>query len=135
MSTSSLTPLKFTGISQFSSDFQTILSRAVSIASIPVTSLQNQQADILQKKQLTTDLSTAISSLASSISSLGALGASGSLATTSSNSTKVEVLSSASAAGTYHITQITSVAKAAAETSLTGYATADSTPVSSSPDG
>lgn len=135
MSTS-LTPLTFTGVSDFSDDFQTILTRAVSIANLPVKSLQNQQSDILQKKQLTTDLSTAVSDLASSIAALGTLGSSGGLTASSSDTSKVSVISSSvSSAATYHITQIDSVAKAAGEASLSGYATSDSTAVSSNSNG
>ncbi|HBY64481.1 MAG TPA: hypothetical protein DEH78_32070, partial [Solibacterales bacterium] len=48
----SLTPLVFTGISSYSQDFQAIMERAVSIASIPLKSMQNEQTDVLQKKML-----------------------------------------------------------------------------------
>src|SRR4051794_24668388 len=89
-----LTPLTFTGVSKYSNDFQTILNRAVSIASIPLKSLQNQQADLIQKKVLTTNLEDATSGLASSLSALASIGDSKGLAATSSNSGKVAILSS-----------------------------------------
>jgi hypothetical protein len=75
--------LSFTGISQFSNDFQTILNRAVAIAQLPVTALQNQQANILQEKQLSTSFETAVSALAASVMNLGALGASQAMGATS----------------------------------------------------
>ncbi|HZT30556.1 MAG TPA: flagellar filament capping protein FliD [Bryobacteraceae bacterium] len=128
----SLTPLTFTGVSQFSNDFQTILSRAVSIASLPVQSLQNQQADILQKKQLTTDLGVAFRSLTDSVTALANLGANGALSAVSSDPSKVSVISTTTATGSnYDISDITSIAKAAAECSLSGYTSPDATAVSS----
>src|SRR3954471_7901101 len=50
VSTTSL--LVFTGISKFSDDFQTIISRAVQIARIPVSQLQSKDSKILQQKTL-----------------------------------------------------------------------------------
>jgi len=55
-----ITPLTFTGVSPFSSDFQTILARAVSISSLPIKILQNKQTDILQEKQLSVSLSSSV---------------------------------------------------------------------------
>ena len=46
------TPLVFTGISSYSADFNTVLKRAVAIASLPLQKLQNDDADILSKKTL-----------------------------------------------------------------------------------
>ena len=41
--TSSVGSLYFTGLSSYSSDFQSIIQRAVQIAQLPVTKLQNEQ--------------------------------------------------------------------------------------------
>jgi len=54
-----LAPLVFTGVSTYSSDLQTVLNRAVSIANLPVTQLQNRQKDLVQQKLLVTNLSDA----------------------------------------------------------------------------
>ncbi len=127
-----ITPLQFTGISQFSNDFQTILTRAVSIAQIPVKILQNQQTNILQQKQLTTSLESAMSDLSASVTSLGNIGSSQGLVGSSSDTTKVVVnSSSATTPVSFAITNITSVAKSASETSLLGSADAITAPVSS----
>ena len=127
-----ITPLTFTGVSTFSNDFQTILNRAVSIAQLPVTSLQNHQADILQEKQLTTSLESAVSDLAASVTNLGTVGSSQGMAGSSSDTTKVVINSiSTSTPVSYAITNISSVAKAAAETSIKGYADGTAAPVSS----
>ena len=109
------TPLAFTGISKFSADFQTILSRAVNIARIPVQQLQNQQATLLTKKQLLSDLQTSVGSLASSLSGMGNLGENRAINASTSNASRVSVqLNGANQTGVHTITNITSVAKAAA---------------------
>lgn len=128
----SFAPLTFTGISSFSEDFQTILNRATQIASLPITALQNQQKDLLQQKLLVTNLSGAVDSLASSVSALGTLGDNKALSASSSNTAKVTASNvNSSAPANYTITEITSVAKAAAETSLSGYADSNAAAVSS----
>lgn len=118
----SLTPLAFTGVSTFSNDLQTILSRATSIASLPIQALQNQQKDIVQQKLLVTNLNTAVATLASSVSNLGNIGRQKALVASSSDSATVTATNiSAPGPAVYTISDITSVAKAAAETSA-GYA-------------
>ena len=69
------TPLVFTGISSFSSDFQTVLNRAVSIASLPLKTLQNNEADILTKKTVLGSLNTAVDALGTSVAALGTVAA------------------------------------------------------------
>src|SRR5262249_40213843 len=70
-------------------------------------------------------------SLASSLSSLGTLSASKSLAAASSDSSKVTATNiSAASAAVYTISDITSISKAAAETSVTGYPESGTDPVS-----
>ena len=127
----STAPLSFTGLSSFSNDFQTILTREVAIAKLPLQALQNQQTDILNKKQTLAGLSAAVADVGSSIGALGALGASQALAARSSNPATVSVINTgATSAASYTISNIQSVAAAASETSSTGYATSDTTPVS-----
>ncbi len=124
-------PLSFTGISTFSDDFRTILQRSVAIASVPLESMQYQQADLLTRKQLLTNLESAVAGLAASLRTLGGLGESRALAATSSYPSLVSAAVDETAQpGAYRITQITSVAKAASETTAAGLATADQTAVS-----
>jgi flagellar hook-associated protein 2 len=128
-----LTPLAFTGISQFSSDFQTILNRAVSIARLPITALQNRQADLLQQKQLTTNLEGVVADLATSVTNLGNIAAKQAVTFTSSDLSKVTVNNmTATTPATYTITNISSVAQTASESTLNGYADASAAPVASS---
>ena len=125
-------PQVFTGISQFSSDFQSILQRVVSIAELPIQGLQNQQTNLVQQKQLLIGLNSAAASLATSLGSLGSLGAAQGLSATSSDSSTVSVANDgATSPATYTVSNITSVAAAAAETSLSGYANSISAAVSS----
>lgn len=127
-----ISPLVFTGVSEFSDDFQTILNRAVSVANIPLRALQNEQADLLSRKQLLAELRTAVAGLAGAVEALGAAGRTRALSASSTNTARVTVtLNGATQAGTYTISEITSVARAASETTASGYATADSTAVSS----
>ncbi len=127
-----LTPLAFTGVSDFSDDFQAILNRAVSIARLPLIELQNEQSDLLTKKQLLTELRSAAGGLASALEALGEAGRTRALAASSSNTARVTVsLNGATQAGSYTISEITSVARAASETTLAGYETPDQTAVSS----
>lgn len=127
----SISPLTFTGVSSFSEDFQTILTRATQIAGLPITALQNQQKDLLQQKLLVSNLSGSVASLASSVTALGTLGEQKALAASSSNTSKVTASNvSSSAPAVYTLSEITSVAKAAAETSANGYANSTSTAVS-----
>jgi len=125
-------PLAFTGVSQFSADFQTILSRAKQIASLPITGLQNDQAKLLTQKQLLTNLNGVVASLGSKVAALGTVGEQRALAASSSDTSKAAVISTAaSAPATYTIGNITSIAHGASATSA-GYTTGDTTQVSAS---
>src|SRR3954452_20063158 len=107
-----LTPLTFTGVSKYSSDLQTILSRAVSIASLPAKAIQNQQTDLVQKKLVTSNLETAVAGLSSSLTALARVGDSKGLSASSSDTSKVSVLTSTGTSpASYTISEITSIAK------------------------
>lgn len=127
---STITPLRFTGLSTFSEDFQSILTRAAQVAALPVKQLQNQQADLITKKQSLTALGTSVQGLGSAISTLADLGESRSLSATSSNtSVAVVSLNGAATPTSYTITDVTSVASRASETTVSGFADADTAPV------
>jgi flagellar capping protein FliD len=127
----SIQPLTFTGVSSYSDDLQAILNRAVQIANVPVTLLTNQQTDALQRKTLAGSLRQAVADVGSAVQALGKLGQTQALAASSSDSTRVTATATGAAqAASYSITDISSVASAASESTLTGYATADTTAVS-----
>jgi flagellar hook-associated protein 2 len=126
------TPPTLSGISKFASDFQSVLTRAVSIAQLPVTALQNRDADILSKETQLSTLGASVSDLGASLFALGTLAQNKALVASSSNSAIVSVQATgATAAASYTISNITSVASVASETSTSGYATSNATAVSS----
>lgn len=127
----STAPLYFTGVSSYSNDFQSIISRQVQIARIPITQLQNRQSDNTQKIQLLEGLESAASALGKSIASLGSIGSSKGLVAGSSDPAITATNTGATQATSYRISNIQSLAAPASETSLTGYADSNSTRVSS----
>lgn len=131
----SLSPLTVTGVSQFSSDFQTIMDRAVRIAQVPIQQLQNRDADVLQKKTLLIGLSSAVGNLAASLESLGTTAGNRALAASSSKPDIVSVTNSgATEAVSYTINSVTSIATSASERTLVSYADSAATPVGSTGD-
>jgi flagellar hook-associated protein 2 len=93
--------------------------------------MQNDQADLISKKQLLSGLGSAISGLAGAVQRLGLVGETKAASAFSSNSDKVSVTAAGAVSGSHVISEVTSVARAASETSAAGYATADTTTVSS----
>lgn len=127
---STITPLRFTGLSTFSEDFQSILTRAAQVAALPVKYLQNQQSDLITKKQSLTALGTSVQGLGNAIANLASLGESRSLTATSSNtSVAVVSLNGAATPTSYTITDVTSIASRASETTVSGFADADTAQV------
>lgn len=121
-----IAPLTFTGVSSFSEDFQTILSRAETIASLPLKALQNEKSDLLQKKTLSTSLQAVVGNFASALENLSRIGDAKAISGSSSNSSKVSINSvTATVPAQYTIGEITSLASAASETSLHGYGSTD----------
>lgn len=126
----SIEPLRFSGISTYSADFQKILERTVAIATQPITFLQNEQASLLQRKTLAGGLNMAVEGLGDALRNLTQTATNRAVAGTSSNTAKVTIGSvSASTPATYTISEITSLARSASATSA-GYANSDSATVS-----
>jgi flagellar hook-associated protein 2 len=121
MSTSSITPLTISGVSSMSTQWQSVLNRAVSIASIPLTQLQNADTDVLQKKTLLSSMSTVVGKLGDTVANLGKIASGKALAATSSDTSSVTVQNTgAETAAAYTISDVTSIASAASATS-TGF--------------
>lgn len=126
-----LAPLTFSGISSFSDDFQVILDRSVSIASLPARALEQEQTGLLSRKMAAAELRTAAADLAAALRQLGGLARGGALTATSS-SFSVQAMAGASASpGLYRISNITSLASQAVSRTAAGWADTDSTPVTS----
>jgi flagellar hook-associated protein 2 len=122
--TSGTGTLYFTGLSSFSSDFQSIIQRAVSIAQLPITNLQNEQAANTSKKLALATLDPAVATLGADVAALATLASNQGLAASSSSASIVSVVNTgATAPATYTVSNITALASAASETSLQGYTT------------
>ncbi len=135
MSTSSsspFAPVTLNGVSEYSSDLQSVLNRAVAIAQIPITNLQNQDSTVLSQESALGQLQSTVEGLATSLTSLGTLASNQALSATSSDSSVVTATDSgATSPAIYTINSVTSAAAAASEDSLTSYANSTTTPVSS----
>lgn len=135
MATSSVSPfapITLNGVSQYSSDLQSILTRADGIAQIPITNLQNQDATVLSQESALSNLSSTVGSLSDSLTALGTIAAGQGLSAISSNPSAVTAtVTGATAPTTYTINSVTSAAASASERSQNFFADATSTPVSS----
>lgn len=130
----SLTPLTFTGISKFSSDFQSIVNRTVAIAALPMQVLQNDQKSLTEKKSALADLRNSVGGFAASLETIGTLGEGGATTVSSSSTSVSAALGTGASPGNYQITDVTSLAEPAVATSSTAWATANSTAVSTGSD-
>lgn len=121
------TPLYFTGVSQYSSDFQSIIQRAVQIAQLPITNLQNQETANANQIQELGTLNPEVAAVGADVAALGTLASGQALgASTSDSSIVTAVNTGATAPATYTVSDITSLASAASETSLQGYSASQS---------
>jgi len=121
----------FTGISQYATDYQAELNKAVQVATIPLTLLQSKDTSVLSQKTALASLNSTVADLTTSLTALGNLASNQALAASSSDTSAVTATATgATAATSYTINSITSVAAAANETSIKSYADATSTPVS-----
>jgi flagellar hook-associated protein 2 len=124
------TPQSFTGVSTYSSDLQSILTRSAQIAQIPVQALQSDQTTLQSQATDLGTLQASVSSLAQAIATLGTLSSGGALAATSSDTNIGAVVSGAGAsAGTYTISDVTSLAVQSSATMTNGVANAATTAV------
>ncbi|HTW63300.1 MAG TPA: flagellar filament capping protein FliD [Bryobacteraceae bacterium] len=115
-------PQYFTGVSTYSSDFQQIIQRAVEIAQLPVTALQNQVTDNTSQITALQGLEPEVAAVGSDVAALATLATNQALSASSSDPGTVSVVNTgATAPGSYTVSDITSLASAASETSLGSY--------------
>ena len=104
-STSSSSSTAFTGQSAFSSDLQQVITRAVQIASLPITQLQNQESTLTNQQSELQTLGTQFAALKSALDSLNSSSGSNSLAATVDNQSVASATANSSALpGTYSVT-------------------------------
>ena len=129
--TSVFAPVTLNGVSEYSSDLQSVLNRAVAIAQIPITNLQNQDSTVLSQESALGQMQGTVQGLATSLSTLGTVASSQALSANSSDSSVVTATdANATSPATYTINSVTSAAAAASEDSLVPYADSTTTPVS-----
>ena len=118
----SLPPLSFTGFSEFSDQFATILEHTFEVASLPIQGLQTEQTLLLAEKQELGQLESLIQDLEGEFASLGLLGATTAVTASSSTATVASVLVTGTPSqGSFDIV-VTSAASTAQEASVTGLA-------------
>jgi flagellar hook-associated protein 2 len=124
-----INPLTFTGVSTYSSDLQTILTRAQSIAELPLKALSQDQGEILDKQKSLLSMQSYVGQLRNSLSAIKEAAGSGGLTPTSSSS-KVSVSSTGTTqSGQHIITNVSTLATATMTASHSTSATADQTAV------
>ncbi|MES1257411.1 MAG: flagellar filament capping protein FliD [Acidobacteriota bacterium] len=126
------TPVGFSGISKYSSDFQSVLTRSSAIAAIPITALTNKNSDIASQGITLAALNSAVAALGTDLTNIGQLSSGLALTASTTDATAVTAtITGATSGASYSVTNITSVAAAASETSSVGYANGTSATVSS----
>ncbi len=129
---SAITPLTLSGVSQYSTDYQNILNRAVQVASQPITALQTQDSNLLTQNSALTTLQSTATNLFTSLQTLATDSSKQAISATSSDSTILTAnATGATTPNTYTINSVIWLATAASEDSTQSYADSVNTPVSS----
>jgi flagellar hook-associated protein 2 len=124
-----ITPLTFTGVSTFSSDLQSILTRSQQIAALPLQALQQDQQEYSDRKTALQSLQSFVQQTSKTLTSLSELSGGGSMTVTSSSSKVSAAETGDVVQGRHIITAVTQLAEATVAVTATGYATADQTAV------
>jgi flagellar hook-associated protein 2 len=103
MSSSTVTPVTFSGSSTFSSAFQQVITRAVGIASLPLQSLQTQVSTFTSQQSTLSGIGADFSALQTAIQSLDSATGGSPSATVSDNSSITASASTGALPGTYTI--------------------------------
>lgn len=94
----------FTGSSTFASDFQNVITRAVSIASLPLNQYQSEKTNMTAQSDALTGLDKTFSALQTAIQNLGTATGPASYTSSSSDPTSVQAtVSTGAMAGTYTV--------------------------------
>jgi flagellar hook-associated protein 2 len=104
MSTSSSSTSGFNGTSTYASDLQTVITRAVGIASLPITLLQNKQSTYTSQQSELQTLGNDFQNLQSALSAVDSASSSGSLSPSVDNTSVASAsVTSGALAGTYSV--------------------------------
>src|SRR5262245_29126253 len=117
-------PVVFAGMSSFADDFQTVIQRAVSIASLPITQLNNTKSNLADQVSEYTILDSDLSTLRAEVTQLqSALTGTGSYGVSNSDATVLTATASSGAlAGSYkvEVTQLGEYARYMSTAALEG---------------
>jgi flagellar hook-associated protein 2 len=103
-SASSTTTPGFSGTSTFASQLQTVITRSVAIASMPITQLQNDESTLTSQQSELQSLGTDFTNLQSAFSAVDSAASSGSMAATVDATTVASAaVSTGALAGTYSV--------------------------------
>jgi flagellar hook-associated protein 2 len=105
MSTSSTTAAAsgFSGQSSFAADLQTVITRAVGIASLPITQLQNMQSALTGQQSELQTLGSDFEAVQTSLDSINSSTGTSSYTATSDNTSATPTLSSGALTGSYAV--------------------------------
>ncbi len=121
--TSSVSTSTFNGSSQYASDLQQAISRAVSLASLPVQQLQNNQNDLNNQQTALGSLSTQFQSLQSALDAINSAVGTGSYSASVDNSSlATPTISAGASVGSYSL-NVTNVGSRTSTMSKAGLAT------------
>jgi flagellar hook-associated protein 2 len=118
-------PISFTGISKFSENFQTLLERSFTVASLPVQNLQTEQSIQLAKQQELGNLAADVRALRDTFATLGVRAAQGAISAGSTDSSVAAIVATGSPGAISFDLDVTSAAAAAQETTTAGVADLD----------
>lgn len=99
----------FTGVSSYSADFQSVISRAVAIASFPLTLMQNTENTLQSKAYALKDLDTKFTAIQTAVASLNTAIGPSSFTATSSDPSSVAATASAGALAASYTVEVTDV--------------------------
>jgi flagellar hook-associated protein 2 len=119
---SSSSPITFSGSSTFSSDFQSVLNRAVSLASLPIQALQTDVSTLQSKQSALASLESTLIGLQAAIGGVSAAASGTPTVSTGGSSALSATATSAALNGTYTI-QVDAIGAATTTLSKAGLTT------------
>jgi len=122
-----ITPLNFTGFSDFSESFQTILERTFTVANLPKTNLETEKTVLAGQELELTALRSDLQSLQGLFSSLGLTVAQGAASTSTSDAEVALLTATGAVAEASYDVVVTSAAEKAQEATVGGLADSNST--------
>ena len=125
-----LPPISFSGFSDFSDSFQTILERTFTVSNLPKLNLETEKTVLEGRQTELSALRSDLLALQGTFTSLGLAGAQGAVTASSSDEDVASVTVNGTVSPGSYTLNVTSAAAAAQEATLTGLADSDTTALS-----